>query len=277
MTKIKNEEFLWLADKLTNAEYRFAKSMPKNPHWYTLRETWEDIDFVKTVKLLRKYGYELNWHGRKYICFDINGQRYWTMGEPINKNGRPHTILINKATNNSMHPYDYIANVYDDLFNDKNYIEEDYKVLEMIDYHKNESVLDIGCGTGLFVDMTDVNVDKYLGIDPSKKMLEKFMQKHPKHNVVATEFENFYTNKKFDKIIAMYGVASYIDSYAIQRLESFLSSKGKAILMFYKEDYFPETYKKTSIVLNETRITAKEAGFDRKKDFGNYEVVTICK
>ena len=80
-------------------EWIFAKTMPDNPHSYTLRKNWDkDEDFVNFVKFIRKNGYVENFKGREYTLFNINGYKYWTMGADINTpDGKPHTILINRA------------------------------------------------------------------------------------------------------------------------------------------------------------------------------------
>ena len=91
------ESFFRFGRLILSAEYKFAKTMPKNLHWYTLRDTWKDDDFIFVVKFIREYGNVEAWGSRKYVYFRLNGFKYWTMGAPINKNGEPHTILINKA------------------------------------------------------------------------------------------------------------------------------------------------------------------------------------
>jgi len=93
-----------LAGLLENAEWRFAKTMPQNPHWYTLRQTWaRDEDFVWCVEQIRALGYRTKFQGDWYTQLDVNNHFYWTMGWPIgsfdwgwgrlNKAG---TILINR-------------------------------------------------------------------------------------------------------------------------------------------------------------------------------------
>ena len=83
---------------LKNNRWVFAKTMPKNPHWYTLRKEWvSDEDFVNVVTWMRKFGYNHFFFERKYTIITINKVQYWTMGAPINLSNEPHTILINKA------------------------------------------------------------------------------------------------------------------------------------------------------------------------------------
>lgn len=78
---------------MLGATYRFAKTMKDNPHWYTLRESWESgKDFEEVVKFIRKNGYYASWFQHLYIYYVIDDHKYWTMGAPVKE-----TILINKA------------------------------------------------------------------------------------------------------------------------------------------------------------------------------------
>jgi hypothetical protein len=72
----------WL---LTTAPWVFAKTMPENPHWYTLRRRWEnDGDFVFVVQFIRRHGLVERFpdpqRGWPYIYLDLDGFHYWTMG-----------------------------------------------------------------------------------------------------------------------------------------------------------------------------------------------------
>ena len=76
--------------------WTFARTMPKNPHEYTLRKTWEhDQEFVQVVLYIRTHG-KVEWwpdaySGRAYVYLDLGGWHYWTMGDPV-----AQTILINR-------------------------------------------------------------------------------------------------------------------------------------------------------------------------------------
>jgi hypothetical protein len=84
-------------------EWRFAKTMPHNPHWYTLRKTWEnDQDFIDVVHFIRAHGFqEVYPPGSKnrYTVCVLGGFKYWTMGFPCKPgpyNPAYDTILINR-------------------------------------------------------------------------------------------------------------------------------------------------------------------------------------
>jgi len=84
-----------IKELLENASFVFAKTMPNNPHWYTLKKTWVNrFEFEEVAQYIRDNGYVEVFKGKKYIMFAFNGFKYWTMGNPITETS---TILINKA------------------------------------------------------------------------------------------------------------------------------------------------------------------------------------
>lgn len=70
----------------------FARTMPENPHEYTLRSEWDDDDlFCQVVEYIREHGYESWYHGRRYIQLDAGANFYWTAGAPVYM-----TIILNR-------------------------------------------------------------------------------------------------------------------------------------------------------------------------------------
>jgi SAM-dependent methyltransferase len=215
-------------------EYTFAKSMPQNPHWYTLRKNWGTNHFEDVVKFIRDNSYTEHFHGRPFKMFKLNGYKYWTMGAPLSD-----TILINRAVNISHNDYDVIADQYQGLFHDDKSEEENREVISKIDI--KGSVLDIGCGSGLLLDYAKILPLDYVGIDPSFNMLGFFKKNHPDYFTINCAFEDFAWEQKFDTIISLFGSPSYITPGAISRVRSMLNKNGTAFLMFYKNDYTPVT------------------------------------
>lgn len=87
----------WCKHILKNQQYKFAKTMPKWPHYYTLRKNWSSNElFDAVVVYIREHGQKEYWDSgrRKYprIYYYADGYKYWTMGAPIDE-----TILINRA------------------------------------------------------------------------------------------------------------------------------------------------------------------------------------
>ena len=84
---------------LMDASFRFAKSMPKFPHYYTLRNTWiNDSEFVDVVLFMRANGIVEKWNNRNFVYDYANGFKYWTMGNPVCYEDKSKTILINRVS-----------------------------------------------------------------------------------------------------------------------------------------------------------------------------------
>ena len=79
---------------IERVEWRFAKTMPDNPHWYTVRPrppAPDDPGFESMVRLIRRDGRVRLWHGRPFTYLVVGEWDYWTMGEPIDE-----TVIINR-------------------------------------------------------------------------------------------------------------------------------------------------------------------------------------
>lgn len=72
--------------------WTFAKTMPKVPHFYTLRKHWKGpLEFEAVVQWMRDHGKVMKWGRYVRPYFDAGPFRYWTMGSPLSE-----TILINR-------------------------------------------------------------------------------------------------------------------------------------------------------------------------------------
>lgn len=86
-----------LSECFADKRWIFAKTMPQNPHCYTLRREWQDNRlFDWAVKAIRAVGYREYYAGRPYTVVYLQGMKYWTMGAPV-----PQTILINRKDSES--------------------------------------------------------------------------------------------------------------------------------------------------------------------------------
>lgn len=229
-----------IANCLESKNWIFAKTMPENPHWYTLRKEWEDNRlFDAVVRFIRDYGYQEKFKRSWYTMMNFNGYKYWTMGAPINQ-----TILINRKPVDYQSDYDAIADRYDALFDNPADIEENHRIIEGIDF--SGRVLDIGCGSGVLLDTVDIQ--DYTGIDSSKGMLDRLLEKHPdkQGRVIHAPFEDFY-GKQFDTIVSLYGAISYVQPAALAKIKDMLAKGGQLHLMFYADGYTPRVHELTGI------------------------------
>jgi 2-polyprenyl-3-methyl-5-hydroxy-6-metoxy-1,4-benzoquinol methylase len=233
-------DFDTVARALIRSDWIFAKTMPWCPHYYTLRRNWKQpVSFDVVVHFMRQHSYREKFGRQCFQRFDVNDMKYWTMGAPI-----PETILINRAFigPERVTEYCHIAEDYDSYFTDPASLEQNRVVMEMIDYRPEETVLDVGCRTGLFFDYAHPG-DNYLGIDSSFKMLEVLRRRHPQAAVLHSKLDCFYTEMKFDLVVSLFGAASYASPEAIQRIPHLLKPGGRYFLMFYAPGYEPVTYK----------------------------------
>mgnify|MGYP000140967263 FL=1 len=79
--------------------------------------------------------------------------------------------------------YDAIAAQYDSLHKDPKSLQEDLAIAGFLREYVAPGckVLDLGCGTGLLLELLALQPEDYLGIDPSEKMLEELQRKFPEH------------------------------------------------------------------------------------------------
>lgn len=232
-----------VAAALLASEWVYAKTMPEHPHHYTLRKRWspELPPFEDVVQFIRDRGYREQFGRSYYRRLDVNEHKYWTMGAPL-----PVTILINRAVIDRPAPYDAIAAQYDALWSSPAAKAENQAVIESLGYDGGD-VLDVGCGSGLLLDY--LKPDNYLGIDPSRAMLDLLSARHPQAETICTTFESLYTERRFDLIVGMFGSAAYVTPEAWTRLPRMLKPGGRFFLMFFAPGYSPVTHTATGLEL----------------------------
>lgn len=171
--------------------------------------------------------------------------------------------------------YDEIADRYDGLFTDAASLSENAEVGEML-RPLSGSVLDIGCGTGLLTEIVGIESEKYMGVDPSNRMLQKFREKHGEYrNLVCAYYDGMVVDcNQFDNVVSLFGSPSYLSNVALLRIAK---CRGSLFLMFYKEDYHPVTYEKCGVEFKHKNHSKKELsmifGGAEIKEYNNYIIV----
>ncbi len=79
---------------IASFSWRFAKTMPKNPHWYTVKNK-NDKKMSHDYETLYRYIYDnhyLHWfYGKPYKCLRVDDYIYWIMTDDISE-----SIIINR-------------------------------------------------------------------------------------------------------------------------------------------------------------------------------------
>lgn len=74
-------------------EFKFAKTMPKIPHYYTLIDNWENKqDWFELVDYIKKNSVVEKFYSKDYLYYYLDGYKYWVMDEHTHE-----TTLINRA------------------------------------------------------------------------------------------------------------------------------------------------------------------------------------
>ena len=108
--------------------------------------------------------------------------------------------------------------------------------------------LEIGCASCPLTGQ--MPIDRYTGIDPSQAMIDICRSSLPREQFIRSDFEAFYSGERYDYLIATFGAASYIHPDWLPWVNNLLHPGGALFLMFYQDDYIPETYRKTGIFLD---------------------------
>jgi len=82
-----------IIQEITSKSYRFAKTMPNNPHFYSIKREWNnDENFFKACQYIRDNGKVEFYKGYPYVVLYIDNYKYWTMDRNIRD-----TEIINRA------------------------------------------------------------------------------------------------------------------------------------------------------------------------------------
>jgi integrase len=81
MTSMDNMDSM---EEFPGLKFKFAKTMPKTPHWYTVRSEENEDEYVQLVQRIREAGVQEEWHGRRYqYWYGGDGFKYWQMGGQV--------------------------------------------------------------------------------------------------------------------------------------------------------------------------------------------------
>lgn len=133
--------------------------------------------------------------------------------------------------------YDACAELYDKGYHREVDLAENEVIFESIKY-KDEKVLDLGAGTGLFLEYCKAHPDRYMGIDISERMIEIAQKKFPLYNfMLLNAHDIYYFKNDYELVVSLFGSLSHEINIKIifQRIYDKLKYKGRIYMMFYAE------------------------------------------
>lgn len=76
------------------------------------------------------------------------------------------------------------------------------EIVKLLNPRKNETILDIGCGTGDLTKRIAELCEKVIGIDNSNEMIQAAKKKYPEISFIHTDAKNYQLDNKFDAIFS---------------------------------------------------------------------------
>lgn len=106
------------------------------------------------------------------------------------------------------------AYYYNLLYKDKDYVSESDYIQTLINRFstiKVQSILDLGCGTGIHAHLLSQKGYSVVGVDRSQKMIESAKTRETNHlKFLVGDITTFKLGKKFDVITSLFHVISYV-------------------------------------------------------------------
>ena len=228
-----NEEYA--KSLIAKVHWIWAKTYPSIPHEYIVRGKCglSDDEFLYLVMAQREYGVHEQWHKYNFPYLYVNGYKYWTMGDAIED-----TVILNRQKVFS--EFDNIDPVYQDY--GEQLLTDTFHLFNST--FDSQELYECGCGIGTSIPQLCVSPEKYRGVDPSKKAIEKLKESYPAYanRVFAMSFEESvnYWSKGRLVVLATFGASSY---FMEQYLRILVQSGQNYFLMFYKEGYCPVCFR----------------------------------
>jgi SAM-dependent methyltransferase len=185
----------WWLGRAAELEWTCAKTYAETaPHRYVAEGRTRGIskdDYVRAGRVIHTFGRPAKFYGMTNIYLTSPDRRlkWWTMDADVRD-----TNLINQATTERLYgvqnapvtesgietPYDAIASSYDEQNPTSQPFADALRgAVVTLTGEYPPAVLDVGCGTGLMLDLGVTKPDRYAGVDPSTPMLNQLVRKHP--------------------------------------------------------------------------------------------------
>ena len=248
--RITRDDLEWWLERIHELDWVFAVTYAQGaPHEYvnagrTPGFTHEDS--VRAARVIRTFGQPAKFFNSTRIYLeDGRGWKYWDMADTdvtvsniINRGRVEHVYGVQNAprtTSGVASAYDAVATDWDlSLGATADERADLTELIGSLGRFKKKRVLDIGCGTGLALDLGITESVRYVGVDPSQGMLNTLVMKYPHlAGVHAMTFgqaleQRVLGGTKFDLVLALGGAASYLSDAELDGL--FRHAAGPVVL-----------------------------------------------
>ena len=134
--------------------------------------------------------------------------------------------------------YDELAEGYDRYHVDAKSLAENQYVADVLRglVRPGECVADLGCGTGLLLELCPVTAPDYVGLDISEGILARARQKFPGHAFHAGDIQAPHAalpDGSVDLVVSLFGSPAYCDAALVRdQVMRMLRPGGRYFLMF---------------------------------------------
>ena len=207
-------------------QWTFAKTMPKNPHEYTIVKHGEPgrTEFEDAVATLQALAEPVQFGASTYRVYFADGWRFWSMSAPTK------TIGINRTRH---------FTAFDSIECDNSLSDHERATVRELLAGMHGPIIDIGSGSGLLPDLIEIDSGMYIGIDPSERQIAAMKAKHGRHTVLPVRFEA-YEGARARNVVALNGALNYVMPRFLFKAFETWNGNGRLLLMFYKANPHPE-------------------------------------
>lgn len=257
---ITKQDLQWWLDLEPLLDWQFATTYAAGaPHEYvTAPRTLglEPKDYVRAAHVIHTFGSPMKFYSSTRVYLETPmGFKHWTMDRDLRKTGLVNRGRVEHVYGAQNAPctasgidssYDPYASSWD-LVHGMTEVErqETAHLVRAVFGERLGRTLDVGCGTGVPLDLGLVEPNRYVGIDPSRAMLNMLVAKQPHlAGLQAMRFSTAIANHVlagtiFDTVFALGGSASYLSPEELRLLRS--RAKREVLLMHYAEGEHPIT------------------------------------
>jgi ubiquinone/menaquinone biosynthesis C-methylase UbiE len=136
--------------------------------------------------------------------------------------------------------YDRLAEQYDANYKDNLSLAENIVVFNELKeaIKPTDKIIDLGCGTGLFLEYVKHPPKNYLGIDLSPKMIARAEEKFPEYTFTLGNIEycEELKNSYYDVALCLFGTPGYSEPTSTAKTISRITDRGSLIYLIYQAD-----------------------------------------